>query len=84
MNSIVLDYARRGWPVFPVHSWNGKFCTCGNPRCENPAKHPRTRRGCLDSTTDEKQIHTWWTQMPSSNVAIQTGKASQLVVLDID
>ncbi len=53
-----LAYARRGWPVLPVHSAeDGGRCTCEKGReCDSPGKHPRTRHGVKDATTDEGQI----------------------------
>jgi len=38
----------------------------------------------LDATTDRDTIRGWWTDHPDANVAIRTGEASGLVVLDID
>ena len=80
-----LDYARRGWPVFPCHYVfsNGK-CSCGKPDCHSPAKHPMTLRGLQDATSDEKIIRNWWGKHPKANIGILTGSASGLVVVDID
>ncbi len=36
------------------------------------------------ATTDHEIIRTWWTQRPTANVGIATGKGSGLWVLDID
>lgn len=77
-----LEYAGFGWAVFPVHSIVNNKCTCGQPKCGG--KHPRTPRGCKDATTDESIIKGWWSRWPDANVAIATGKISNLVVLDID
>lgn len=63
-----LWYARRGWPVFPVR--------------ERQKKPPLTPHGCLDATTDEKQIREWWAKWPNANVALRTGV--HFWVLDID
>ena len=49
-----LAYGRRGWGVFPVHSIRAGRCTCGKLACERPGKHPRTRNGLTDATTDEQ------------------------------
>lgn len=77
-----LEYASYGWSVFPVHSIINNRCTCGQPDCGG--KHPRTPRGCKDATTDEFIIRGWWSKWPDANVAIATGKISNIVVLDID
>jgi hypothetical protein len=63
-----LGYARRGWPVFP---------------CAQGEKHPATRHGYRDATTDEQQITAWFSRRPGWNLAIATG-APGPDVLDID
>src|SRR5713226_1159337 len=80
-----LDYARRGWFVFPVFEpTDGGRCTCNRSDCDSPAKHPRTRNGFKAATTDELQIRQWWGRWPQANVGIATGVNSDLVVIDID
>lgn len=64
-----LNYARGGWAVLPV-----------KPR----GKEPLSRHGVHDATRDETTIHAWWTQWPEANIAIATGRLSNLVVVDID
>jgi hypothetical protein len=63
-----LDYARRGWPVFP---------------CKPGSKEPATIHGFKDATTDLDQITRWWWYNPAANVAIATG-APGPDVLDVD
>ena len=80
-----LSYASRGWVVFPCHEpVRGGGCSCGRADCASPAKHPRTRHGLHDATTDEKTIAAWWRRWPTANVALRTGAASDLVVVDVD
>lgn len=84
--TAALEYAKLGWPVFPVHavSSNGT-CTCpGRQRCSSPGKHPLTQHGFKDATTDHQQIRLWWTENPWANVAIAMGSASGVIALDID
>lgn len=64
-----LDYARRGWHVFP---------------CKPLGKQPATRNGFKDATTDEEQIKRWWAAMPSANIGLRTGAASGVFDIDID
>lgn len=92
-----LSYARRGWRVVPLHNpvEDGR-CSCGSFKgpCYldqktgvihgSPAKHPRTKNGLLDATTDEATIRRWWATFPLANVGIATGAESGLFVLDID
>ncbi len=79
-----LDYANVGWPVIPLHHpLECGGCSCRR-KCDSPYKHPRTRNGLDDATTDEATIRQWWTRGPYSNIGIATGARSGLVVLDVD
>ena len=82
--SFALRYAKFGWLVFPVHSMRDSACTCGSKTCGSPAKHPQTRHGLKDATTDPKQITDWWSRSPESNIGVRTGENSGIVVVDID
>jgi hypothetical protein len=84
-----LAYARQGWPVFPCHHPVRRGCSCGNDDCSSPAKHPRTRRGLHDATTNREVVRRWWRSWPQANVAVRTGAVDGtpgpgFVVLDID
>ncbi|MFO7958100.1 MAG: bifunctional DNA primase/polymerase [Candidatus Brocadiia bacterium] len=84
MINAALEYARRGWPVLPLHSVNGEArCTCGRQDCPSPGKHPRTAHGVKDATTDEKEIRAWWSEWPGANIGVPTG-AGTFVSLDLD
>jgi len=82
----VLQYAKRGWPVLPLHNIsNGAGeCSCGNAECQSQGKHPRTARGLKDASMDETVITGWFAEWPMANIGIVTGEASGLVVLDVD
>jgi hypothetical protein len=82
--SDALWCARQGWAVLPLHSPLADGCSCRRPDCTAIGKHPRTRNGLSDATTDEQQIRAWWAKWPDANVGILTGSASGLVVIDID
>lgn len=72
-----LSYAQNGWSVFPLKYQNIDG--------ESQAwKHPLTKHGFKDATTNETQIREWWTKHPKANIGIATGKKSGLLVLDID
>lgn len=78
-----LDYAKRGWAVFPLHTIVNGHCTCGKADCSSPGKHPRTSNGVSDATTDFDQVKEWWGSWPDSNIGIAAGK-SGLDFIDID
>ncbi|MDP9341589.1 MAG: DUF3631 domain-containing protein [Actinomycetota bacterium] len=82
---LALQYAAGGWNVFPIHGIVDGRCTCGNADPDHAGgKHPATRNGLLDATTDPAIVRSWWQAMPDANVAIRCGAASGLVVLDVD
>src|SRR5262245_53198003 len=64
-----LDLAAQGLHVFPCHAGT---------------KKPLTEHGLLDATRDEAQIQAWWERWPKAMVAVATGPASGIWVLDID
>jgi hypothetical protein len=85
--AAALEYAGRGWPVFPVHSLRDGKCTCGKADCARPGKHPRTPKGRDDASTDPRVIAAHWSRWPDANVGIATGAlpgGGFLVVLDVD
>ncbi|MDT5268417.1 MAG: putative primase/helicase [Acidobacteriota bacterium] len=81
-----LAYARRGWPVFPLHHPDPhRGCSCIDAlKCRSPGKHPRTRKGLKDASTDPAQIRRWWELYPLANVGLAMGRKSGLVALDVD
>ncbi|HEX8502808.1 MAG TPA: bifunctional DNA primase/polymerase [Pyrinomonadaceae bacterium] len=81
-----LAYARRGWPVFPLHHPDAhRGCSCMDAqKCRSPGKHPRTRKGLKDATTDAAQVRRWWELYPLANVGLAMGRKSGLVAVDVD
>jgi hypothetical protein len=71
VRDAALGYAARGWPVFPMTETAGK-------------KRPLTEHGLSDATRDPAQIRSWHARWPRMLVAIATGEASGIVVLDVD
>ena len=83
--AAALDYAGFGWPVLPLHTpTTDGGCSCGKTGCSSPGKHPLTRNGLKDASTDEDAIRRWWEQWPRANVGVVTGSASGVIVLDVD
>ncbi|MCS3744312.1 bifunctional DNA primase/polymerase [Rhizobium sp. BK661] len=61
-------YAGQGLPVFPLR-WN---------------KHPLTRHGYKDATTERGQVTRWWQRWPLALIGCPTGTQSGLLAIDID
>lgn len=66
--TAALKLAHAGKPVFP---------------CKRN-KMPFTTHGFKDATTDTEQIKSWWQKWPDALLAMPTGDASGLLVLDVD
>jgi hypothetical protein len=64
-----LALASRGFHIFP---------------CRPRGKRPATANGLRDATADPDIIRAWWQQQPDSNIAIATGAASGIFVVDVD
>jgi hypothetical protein len=57
-----------GFPVFPCH----------------PDKRPYTAHGLKDASTNIEQVASFWERWPSALIGVLTGRASKLLVVDID
>lgn len=81
-----LKYAKDGLHVFPLfYVLKDGTCSCrakAKP-CKRIGKHPTTRNGLQDATTDEATIRRWWTESPHANIGLATGY-SGLIVIDVD
>ena len=69
MLHTALRLAQKGLAVFP---------------CRSRDKRPATANGLKDATTDPEAIASWWQQDPNFNIAIATGAASGVFVVDVD
>ena len=91
--AAALDYARRGWPIFPCR-WEDepddafqrrKATAPPEARVKrNMAKSPLVGGGFRDATTAPEQIIEWWTRWPLAMIGLPTGAASSLWALDVD
>ena len=81
-----LRHAQAGRPVFPCFEVdaNGQ-CLCGAPHPKGRhGKHPRVLNGFHNATCDEGVILDWDSQWPTADWAMPTGRASGVVVIDVD
>lgn len=89
MCSAALQYARRGWPVFPCREHDGQPYTVPNPKGGDPiekqsrAKQPYGGSGLKDATTDEQRIVAWWRDNPNAMIGLPQG-VNGCFVLDFD
>jgi len=86
--TAALDYAERGWPVFP--------CAPGEKVPLFPVAHGekdplkgichgecgRLGHGFYDATTDPDVVTRWWEATPRANIGLRTGVTFD--VLDVD
>lgn len=81
-----LNYARSGLLVFPLHAVKNGQCTCNKNDCKSPAKHPRTIHGLSQASSDLQFVKNLFSNFTysSANIAICTGKESNLAVIDVD
>lgn len=63
-----LDYLGRGWCVIPARG-----------------KKPLIKwEEYITKLPTEQQVRSWWEEWPSANIALVTGRVSNLVVVDVD
>lgn len=67
--TAAMYLARHGVPVFP---------------CASGFKRPIVKGGFTAATVDVRQVETWWLRWPDANLAVPTGAASGLDVVDVD
>jgi uncharacterized protein len=83
--SAALAASERGWSVVPMHTPTHGRCSCGDPSCAAPGKHPRVAWDRLTrSAATRAEVAQWWQRWPEANLGVVTGAVSGLVVLDVD
>jgi putative DNA primase/helicase len=70
-----LDYASRGWPVFPCHPETKQPLT---PKAEGG------NGGLKAASTDTRVINTWWRKHPTAMIGVPTGPSIGAFVVDLD
>jgi len=83
MLSEALNYAKRGWYVFPCREKPGAPFTRNNEQVIPQEKTPYVAKGLLDATKDEDQIRAWWSKWQDAMIGVNAGM-SGLFVVDID
>jgi hypothetical protein len=76
MLNKAIEYADRGWKVFPLHTARNSRCSCGIRDCKSVAKHPRIKEWQKFCSNQSMDIKSWWEQWPEANIGLATGSAS--------
>ncbi len=79
-----IEYAERGWKVFPLHTARADACSCGNTSCTSTAKHPHIKEWQKYCSSQPNDVREWWQKWPDANIGLATGSASGFFVLDVD
>ena len=84
-NSMVdyaLDYARRGFPVFPCDPMDKQPLV---PRDKDATGRPIPKTGGLNKATrDEAQIRAWWRKYPRAMIGLRMGPEAGVFAIDPD
>lgn len=75
MMADALEYAKRGWPVFP--------CRQKDKRPLTPAAEGGSG-GLKLATTNIETIKAWWTRWPKAMIGVPTGNPIKAFVVDLD
>lgn len=83
MCSAALQYARRGWAVFPCRERDSESTNSAGKTRVFKAKAPYTGQGLKDATRDEQRILAWWRDHPDALIGVPMG-VNGCFVLDFD
>lgn len=67
--TAALRYSSLGIPVFP---------------CVPGGKQPLTPNGFLGATSVARVVYGWWQRSPEANIGLPTGRATGVLVVDVD
>ena len=76
-----LDYAARGWPVFPCSPVHKRPLVAAEK--DAGGKAIKGTGGVCAATTDAEQVRTWWMKWPSAMIGLAMG-SNRLFALDFD
>jgi Bifunctional DNA primase/polymerase, N-terminal len=78
-------YSALGYPVVPMHGVRpGGGCSCADPGCRDPGKHPRLAGWTRLASTDPVVVGEWWRRWPDANLGLATGRRFDVLDLDGD
>jgi putative DNA primase/helicase len=79
--AAALEYAARGWPVFPCHPKTKRPLT---PKGEDAEGKANGSGGLKLATTDAQKITVWWMQFPKALIGVRCGPPIGAFVVDFD
>lgn len=81
-----LRYAKEGFAVLPVCPPDHAGISHGHrDHCRKPGKAPLVKwKQLQDVGVTPEAVRGWWRKWPTANIAVITGLASGVVVLDVD
>lgn len=85
-----LEYARRGWPVFPCKPTPNKAEGSKAPLVAGPDIDPLTKvaikktGGHWRASADENVIREWWRKNPNALIGLPAGYRTGILVIDLD
>lgn len=88
LRPAAVEYAKRGWPVFPLLPGNKKPAIPSAHNREDPlygkcrGECGRPGHGVHDATADPDRIDRWWTNHPDHNIGLACGHV--FTVIDVD
>lgn len=83
LGQAALQYARRGWRVFPCREHDDSYVNHKGETVLVKAKAPYTGNGVDNATTDERTIVGWWKRWPKAMIGLAMGDHG-LFALDFD
>jgi hypothetical protein len=84
MLESALQYAQRGWHIFPCRETPGEPYQDKKGKWITPReKTPYTANGLYDATIEPAKIQRWWKKWPGALIGVNCGK-SGLFVIDLD
>jgi hypothetical protein len=69
LRQAALDYAQRGWAVFPL---------------QERSKEPAVAGAYKAATSNMATVLAWWDRWPDANIGLATGRVSGVWVIDLD
>ena len=76
-------YAALSFPLVPMHAVRPDGgCSCADPSCRDPGKHPRLAGWKRLASTNPAVVGGWWRRWPDANPGLATGR--RFDVLDLD